>query len=339
MNTQREPSVLSADVLATGSAAPSSRHRLRWRVAAGATAALTVLAVASCSSGGETASSDSGGAGAEAPAAMTEDQAGGVADRDLASVSEAAAVDGKSVDAAALATQRSVISTGVVALRSTDVGELRFDVRQVVDEHQGQVTDEETESDADGVVVRSRLVVRVPAKQFDATMTALQDVGTVVSAQRTSEDVTTQVIDTDVRVRAQEASLRRIESLLSEAQSLRDIVAIEAQLTRRQADLDSLKQQQAWLADQTSMSTINVQLRRSDQAATPQTEERGFLAGLAAGWRGLQKVTTGALTAVGAVLPFAVVLLGVGLPLWLVVRRLQRRRQPPGPGADAPAAA
>ncbi len=338
MNTQPEPPVLPADVPATGSAPPASRRRLGWRIAAGATAALAVLAVASCSSGGENASSDSGGAtSAEAPAAMTEDLVdGGDADRALAAGSEA---KDASTDTAALATQRSVISTGVVALRSDDVGELRFDVRQVVDEHQGQVTDEQTESDTDGEVVRSRLVVRVPAKEFDAAMTALQEFGKVESAQRTSEDVTTQVIDTEVRVRAQEESLRRIESLLSEAQNLRDVVAIEAQLTRRQADLDSLKQQQAWLADQTSMSTINVQLRRSDQAAAPKTEERGFLAGLAAGWHGLQKVTTGALTAVGAILPFAVVLLVVGVPLWLAVRRLQRRRTPSTPEADAAATA
>ncbi len=346
MNPQPEPSVLPADLSAPGLQAadrsrPAARRRLAWRVAAGATAALAGLAVAACSGGGESSSSDSGGAtAAEAPfpaegEALVEDTDGG-ADRALASESEAKAA---TVDTAALAIQRSVISTGVVALRAKDVGELRFDVRQVVDEHQGQVTDEQTESDADGEVVRSRLVVRVPAKEFDATMSALQDVGTVVSAQRTSEDVTTQVIDTEVRVRAQEASLRRIESLLGEAENLRDIVAIEAQLTRRQADLDSLKQQQAWLADQTSMSTINVQLRRSDQSAAPEQEERGFLAGLAAGWHGLQQVTTGALTALGAVLPFAVVLLVLGLPLWLVVRRLLRRRPAPGPEADAPAAA
>jgi hypothetical protein len=297
------------------------------------------LAVAACSAGGEndTASSggDAGATSADAPAAVLDEDAGGGSGRALASESG----NGATADIVSLATQRSVISTGVVSLRSKDVGELRFDVRQVVDEHQGQVTDEETESDADGEMVRSRLVVRVPAKEFDATMTALQDVGTALSVQETSEDVTTQVIDTEVRVRAQEASLRRIESLLGEAENLRDLVAIEAQLTRRQADLDSLKQQQAWLADQTSMSTIKVQLRRTDQAAAPEEEQRGFLAGLAAGWHGLETVTSGVLTALGAVLPFAVVLLGVGLPLWLVVRRLQRRRQPPGPGADAPAAA
>ena len=99
------------------------------------------------------------------------------------------------------------------------------------------------------------------------------------SASRNSEDVTTEVIDTDVRIRAQTKSLRRVELLLARAQSIRDIVAIEAQLTRRQADLDSLKQRQAYLADQTSMSTVTVYLERTRVKAAPKKDDgSGFVA-------------------------------------------------------------
>ena len=68
------------------------------------------------------------------------------------------------------------------------------------------------------------------------------------------------MIDTGVRVRAQEASLKRVELLLAEAKSLKDIIWIESQLTNRQAELDSLKSQQTWLKDQTSLSTITVDI-------------------------------------------------------------------------------
>ena len=65
-----------------------------------------------------------------------------------------------------------------------------------------------------------------------------------------------------------------------------DIIAIESDLARRQADLDSLKSQQAWLEDQTSLSTINVHLARP-QVQAPEDEARGFLAGLEDGWDAL----------------------------------------------------
>jgi hypothetical protein len=307
------------------------RHRRRLAVGLGAGAALVALAACAGAGAGDSSGSEAGGSMPE-PAmmdgAVSQDLA--EAPADAAGLRDRAAPSGKNVPAA-YQIERSVISTGVVALRADDVAKLRFDVRQVVDEHQGQISDEQTESDKDGVVARSRLVVRVPAKEFDATMTALQEVGKVESAQRSSEDVTTQVIDTDVRVRAQEASLQRMEALLAQAKNLRDIVSIETQLTRRQADLDSLKQQQAWLGDQTSMSTITVQLRKTDKAeAKPKSDDTGFLAGLASGWDGLKKVTDGGLTALGALLPFLVALLVIGLPVWYAGRRLLGRRTPVG---------
>lgn len=222
--------------------------------------------------------------------------------------------------------QVSLIHTGTVALRDDDVARARFDVQTAVDGVGGQVTDERTETDEDGTVVRSRMVLRVPSADFDATMEALEQIGELESSRRSSEDVTTQVIDVDVRVRAQTASLRRIEVLLERATSIRDIVAIETQLTQRQAELDSLKQQQAWLADQTAMSTITVHLQRTRPDAERESDRSGFLGGLADGWDGLKNVGSAVATTAGLLLPWLVVLGLLGMPAWLLGRRLAGRR-------------
>ena len=236
------------------------------------------------------------------------------------------ASDSSSPDIPVLQT-RAVISTGTVTLRSKDVGQARFDVQKVVDAHRGEISDEQTATDTKGRIDRSRLVIRVPSQFFDDVMTELGEVAELRSAKRTSEDVTTEVIDIGVRVRAQERSLERIELLLSRAQSLRDIIAIESQLSRRQADLDSLKAQQAFLADQTSLSTITVFLEKSDKAVPVEQDEAGFVAGLQRGWDALGRAATVLATGLGALLPFMVVLLLLGVPLWLLVRSLLRRRR------------
>ncbi len=226
--------------------------------------------------------------------------------------------------------QREIIATGVVSLHSEDVGQALFDIQKVVDTYRGEVTEEESKSSDDGEVRRSRLVIRVPVASFDDTVADLKKVGHLVSASTGAQDVTTEVIDTEVRIRAQEKSLERIEVLLAQAQSIRDIVAIEAQLTRRQAELDSLKGQMAWLQDQTSMSTITVHLEKTPKKKAAAAEDRGFLAGLSAGWAGLQSFVTGAATIVGAILPFAILALIIALPTWLILRRSLRSRRPPG---------
>ncbi|WP_203336190.1 DUF4349 domain-containing protein [Nocardioides limicola] len=213
----------------------------------------------------------------------------------------------------------AVISTGTVSLRADDVGEARFEVQKVLDELGGTITDEDTETDNEGEVRRSRLVVRVPSDSFSTAMTQLAQTAELVRSTRSSEDVTTQVLDTEARVRAQRASLERIEALLAEARDLGDLVAIEAQLTRRQATLDSLLAQQAWLADQTTLSTITVHLQRSSEAGSD--DGAGFWHGLVTGWHALVAFTTGLLTVLGVVTPFVAVALVLVLPLVLWWRR------------------
>lgn len=308
-------------------------RRLRRSLLALPALAATLTLVA-CSAGGGSDSLSSG----DVPAAAR-DEAGGAMDSaaepNAFSANDGAPAKGAAVDAADTATdyaQSYVISTGSVGYRSKDVAATRFDVQAVIDAHGGRTDEEKSESDDQGGLLRSRIVFRVPVKEFGDAMAELDKIEGKTSSSTSSEDVTTQVIDTDVRVKSQERSIERIQVLFSRAQSIRDIMAIEAQLQQREADLDSLKQQQAWLKGQTSWSTITVNLQRQPaKKVVKDDKDSGFLAGLSTGWHGLKKVTLGAATFVGAALPFVVVLLILGIPAWLVVRRLRRGETPAEP--------
>jgi Domain of unknown function (DUF4349) len=283
------------------------------------------IALSGCSGGPAGSSSDEAGSGlaaAEAPADAALRDGGVRRTADTRSIRQ-------------VAVERSVISKGTVVLRSRDVAGARFDVRQIVDQYGGEVSDEQTDTDRDGEVVTAHLVLRVPASDFGEAMADLEDVADLRFSGRSSEDVTTQVIDTQTRLRAQRRSIARITTLLDRAQNLRDIVLIESQLTRRQADLDSLEKQAAYLQDQTSLATITVDIDH-EGAAGPAEGRTGFLAGLSAGWHGLVAVGVGLATAAGALLPWLVVLLVLGIPGWALVHRLRRRRQAPAaPPAEA----
>lgn len=224
---------------------------------------------------------------------------------------------------------RAIISTGNVRLHSDDVEQTVFDVVALVDEYGGQVTDRETGTDDEGEVRRARLVLRIPAGRYSQAFADLEKVADLVSSGSSSEDVTTQVIDVDARIRAQRRSLDRVEVLLDRADSIRDIVAIEAQLTRRQADLDSLVKRQASLRDQTSMSTVTVSIDRTAPKKEKDDDRAGFLAGLSDGWRALAGFAVVLVTVAGVLLPWALAALLVGWPLWLLGRRLGLRARIP----------
>ncbi|TIC85935.1 DUF4349 domain-containing protein [Nocardioides sp. GY 10113] len=288
-----------------------------------------VLAFGACSG-----SEDSSDAGSAAPAAVDGGPEMAVGDLSDGLDAGAVALDepraGSAADREArggegYVAEKAIISTGNVALLSDDVEQSGFEAQQVVDQYRGEVTEQTTRTDDDGEVRSVRMVIRVPAEHFADAYQELQEVADLERSSSSSEDVTTQVIDVQVRIRAQRRSLQRVEELLDRATSIGDIVRIESELTRRQADLDSLEQQQAYLADQTSKSTITLTVQRTDAEPAPEPEEaRGFLGGLADGWHALVAVAVAAATVAGWALPFAVVLLLVGVPVLLV----RRRRRP-----------
>ena len=171
---------------------------------------------------------------------------------------------------------RAVISTGQITLHARNVSTARAEVMRLVTSWNGTVADEQSSSDELGRMADTTMTLRVPTAKFSEALNALGELGEVAKQSRKSEDVTTKVIDNDARVRAAERSIRQIENLLSRAEKLGDIIAIESDLARRQADLDSLKSQQAWLADQTSLSTINVYLSKHGDRSAQEDEARGL---------------------------------------------------------------
>lgn len=322
--------------------------------AAGILTAITMTALmAACStngsdddsadSGTSEISSDGGGADSagkvEAPDASSRDF-GDTSASGAASEADGGS-DSSSGPGATPQMERAIIASGAISLTSKDVGETRREVQRIVDAQGGDVTEENTETDEDGETSYARLVIRVPSSKFSASMEALEQAGVLRSSTRGSDDVTTEVIDTGVRVRAQEASLKRVELLLAEARSLKDIIWIESQLTSRQAELDSLKSQQSWLKDQTSLSTITVDISTQPAKAREKKDDdtpAGFVAGLEGGMKAMGAAFVALATILGALLPFALVALVLGVPIWWVSRRRKvTRPAPAGPVGPADA--
>lgn len=229
---------------------------------------------------------------------------------------------------------QAIISKGQISLSSKDIDKTRFRLQQLLDNLDGTIADEQSDANKKGKTIRQRLVLRVPSARFGKAMDQISNLGTLIGRNRSSKDVTTEVIDNNTRIRTQRASLARIQALLARATSLNEVISIESQLSRRQADLDSLEAQQKYLADQTSLSTINVYLTVPEKKHVARKKhDDGFLSGLHSGWRHLGSSTSKVLTGVGAVIPFGALLALIGFPAWMAWRR-----RTPG-AAPSPAAA
>ena len=120
----------------------------------------------------------------------------------------------------------------------------------------------------------------------------------------------------------------RVRSLLAEADTIGEVVQIESELARREADLESLQAQLARLQDVTDLATLEVTLlaRQAPAPAPVDDEEFGFLVGLRGGLAALLGIVVVGLTVLGALLPFALVAGLLGWPAYVIFRRTRARR-------------
>lgn len=177
------------------------------------------------------------------------------------------------------------------------------------------------------------IAISVPVARLDAVLSDLSKLGTLIRRDSSTQNVTQQYADTEARLKTMRASVDRVRALMTKATDLTQIVNLESELSRRQADLESLEAQLAALKVSVERSPVYVSLTTDDGVVAAEPGE-GFLAGIRAGWKAFTDSVVVLMTILGALLPFAVVLALLGLPLAM----MWRRRQPKGASTPTPAA-
>ncbi|MEH0929494.1 DUF4349 domain-containing protein [Micromonospora sp. CPCC 205558] len=286
----------------------------RRRSALLAAAALAAaLALTGCGAG-DSGAEDSAAVPAGAPAAKD----GGVG-RDAA----AGAPEGAGAGAPDLRVdQRAIIYTGTMRVQVDDVDSAAREAAAAATRAGGFVGgDQRHSADADAV---AELELRVPAAKFTGVVEEIAKLGRQQSREINTQDVTEETVDLDARITSQRARVESARRLLARATSITDLVSLENELGRREADLASLEAKKRRLADLTALSTITVSLAGPAAKATEEKTETGFLVGLRGGWKAFVVSMTILLTVLGALLPWLVAF-GVPVAVLLVVLRQRRR--------------
>jgi hypothetical protein len=175
---------------------------------------------------------------------------------------------------------------------------------------------------------RSSMTLAVPSDTLDRVVDDLGKLGTTVQRASSARDVTSTYVDTQSRIATMKAGLDQLRTLLGKATDLNQIVSLETEIARRQADLDSLQAQLNALDKKVAMATVTATLVTAANVVVPEEDGTGFLGGLKAGWKAFLGASSSLLTVVGAILPFVVLLLLLAAP---VVWWRRRRSTPQSP--------
>ncbi|SCE87325.1 protein of unknown function [Micromonospora haikouensis] len=229
--------------------------------------------------------------------------------------------------------QRSIIYTGTMRVRVDDVDAAARSAVTAVTGIGGFVGGDERASGGTANA-RAELQLRVPAERFTAVLEELARLGRQEQRAIRTEDVTEETVDLDARIATQRARVESGRKLLARATSIGDLVTLESEVARREADLASLEAKKRRLADLTALSTITLTLVGPEADVRDPEPDTGFLVGLRGGWTAFVASLGVLLTVLGALLPFAV---AIGVPVAVLVTVLsRRRRRAPAPVVSAP---
>jgi hypothetical protein len=244
----------------------------------------------------------------------------------------------------ALATQ-SIIYTASLTIQAKNVTAAATRATGIVIAEGGYVSSEQaTINPRDPARSTVSLQLKIPVAEYAGTLSTLSTaLGTQTSLTQQAQDVTQQVADVTSLVSSAQAAITQLQALLKQAGSISALLTVQQQIDAQESSLEALQAQQRALARETSYATVSVTLLSphsvpAKKKARKTTRQHGFVAGFAAGWRGLRLIVSGTLTALGAALPFAVLMAMLAAAGYAGRRHLRRLLRWPRRGTRPTAA-
>ena len=319
--------------------ARSARRRLLGAAAVSTLSLVVVVTAAGCS--GSSSSSAAGGFAESAPSAPAASSAAAAAAPGASGSAQYGLSSGSTSEKAPAAnakfaaTGQSLIYTAQLTVRASNVETAVSRATSIVTDAGGYVSGENA-SAGNGKPSQASATVtfKIPAAAYASTLAALSGggLGKQLSLAQQAQDVTQQVADVNSRVASDQAAIAQLRALLKHAGDVSSLLSVQNQINSEESDLESMLAQQSALNHETAYATVTVTLVGPKAAVKPPAKAApppGLAAGLSGGWHALGLTASWLLTVVGAVAPFAVVVLVIGGLVWWGRRRLARRGQHP----------
>jgi len=184
---------------------------------------------------------------------------------------------------------------------------------------------------AGGAPERATLTLRIPQARIANAMERLGALGTVTARGVQSEDLTQDVVDANSRLRHAQSIATRLEALVAEAKTVRDVLAVQDRLDAVQERIEVEQGRIDGLKAITDDATVTLELIEEGGhviAATSNADAFGDTVGRGAerAARGAARVVAAAIVTVGYLVPLALIAGLLAMPVLLIRRR---RRVPP----------
>src|SRR5262245_36478341 len=227
-----------------------------------------------------------------------------------------------------------IVRTARLRIVATDFGGVRSAIDRIL-QSSGGFVGSITASDRPGATRLIRGDLRIPSARFDAALAALRGLGRVTEDSQNAEDVTSTVVDLDVRISNARTTEKRLSDVLQNRTGrLSDVLEVEREIMRVRTEIEQMESQRTQLDGRIEYATLSLEVDEERRASVnlgpipiPTRLRQAVADGLESAAMSLLNVALSILRS-GPVLLLWVTLLG--LPVWWLLRRyvLRESRQP-----------
>jgi len=164
-----------------------------------------------------------------------------------------------------------LVKTAQVTLTVDSVKQSIAKVTAIARQQQGDLLGLQDQIPPDqGIRHTASLQLRVPSAKLDATLNALTALGTVQQQAITAEDVSTQLVDFQARLR----NLRNTEAMLlkimTRSGGISDVLKVSQELSNVRSQIEQIDAQFTDLSNRVAYSVVNISLEESIASIPPQ---------------------------------------------------------------------
>jgi len=153
--------------------------------------------------------------------------------------------------------ERQIIRNARLHVEVGDVPGAQVEAERIVREAGGFVEGAHTRDQG------ASLTLRVPAAKLDGVLELLGKLGDEELRSVTAEDVTRQTIDLEARLKSARELRDRLRALLAQAKNVPEILEVERELARVQAEVESMEAFLQSLRQRVALSRIDLELKQS----------------------------------------------------------------------------
>jgi len=172
------------------------------------------------------------------------------------------------------------------------------------------------------------VTIRVPAERLESLRAAVGDLGTVLSESASASDVTEQAIDLEARLKNLRSEETRLRTFLARTDKVSDLLEVERELSRVRGDIESMDAQLTYLQRQAARATLTVSLSEPGPVVRPAAGNWGLSEAITRGVQATAAVLTTMITVAIPLAFIALLLLAIGYPVRVLLRRRARSAAP-----------